>query len=1435
MRAFFPSFSMTTRRLAPCATPSAEILEDRSLMDAAGPRIIPPSLTDHLLVLQLQKEQSDVGPAKEIATHLRSSVEQITTELRLDQTTAENRGIDLRSAEQGIKEAMAVHDTLEQKIAELRGALQEAINERTVQEDAATALEQEIAALTQTWEEQQAQADVTKADLDTLREEIRPLEERLTQEEATLAERQEYVRVSQATYDQSIAVRVQAEADQANAPALVENAKDAKKAAKKTLDQDSKAEKDASRKLDSAKRDLSKVERNYGRGRATEQQLDDARAAVATANDNWEKAKAKKTQSQKNYDDACVALDAAEDLKKNAPKRVENAKKAEADAKALLDQSVKARDEALTARDATFDQLSAPRAREAELQGQHDDQTAATDATRATLDGQTVAFTTQRNEIARMTVIIDDTAVKIDATIVEMRFATELIMTRTADAEAQRRAHDAAIAEVVADGLQLTQTEDALLFAETQLRTEMLEEATIGRAVDALIRRMEEEARIEVTYEPLTLALRKEGSDAWSIDVNNLPAERIVRLQREQIRWDGTRNIIVWNTIAYADIEGLTYFSSVADAPHNFPNQIVQILVEDAARKTFALHDTDFPTIAAGTSVTFTDIVKEVRHVPAGTDPTTAPEIAAAGAPSITTRLENGAVRLTVDGLPPQTTAVIRGPNVEMRDIVLPSAHGTITLPYLHAGLFIDGKYTIELLTRGAQTGTAQTLLPGGKISFEDIGRFSALDDGATETIDGAPRMQMIATQQGLTFRYQFVPAGSTLEIMETDHGNLIVDPPRSVEPLVGTQGTLVLKGHMRDCWYRFLVSGPDGAHTGLEWNMYIPDDVGLIVSDPVVSTRMMTTLPLTATTPMLWLGELGHQTISGGASYDWAGEFATRAHSITGIDAPGDEIAGAFVTLVRERMGIPPSLLPRVPLVFREAIEPKFAELYDTYAEVSGDQNADQQELRSRERAAWDAYDRDHPTATGPVSDEAYNHTVQVILEAHKDDPDGGAVPLYNYAVSVERSLTFEQIATMTSRSVAVVEAAIAEAQKGSEDQTTAEHPGQSLIDFFSYLSDTEREEVIEDYAAMAFNGFDISVGPALAALNSTDDPGTRRDNIFRSFLSVVNNCSFPELPEPTADQISNMTLKNLSHTDPCAAVRNITAAWTALGKSIDFAKARYGASLNDHSALTKYHQSIGESVTSDVATLCTDLSENIFLHVQASNENTNGKLMIFILGNAQHIGDADAGLYSEGIARAVNDGYEVLIFRVGDLFKELTGNAGVQNAFALHPEVVHQHIKNTLQDRIARRGIFATTREVKGIVVEAYSWGAGEADRLFGTQQSKEAVLGDVPLKGAAYIDGVSLGFFNAFGSSVKRKPAAEHFFNVFQKNTFTLSLPVETPVISFIPLPRPFSRGEPVHGFDIDGAENTNRDLSSSETHITIDDHWALEASDFLLNAF
>ncbi len=510
---------------------------------------------------------------------------------------------------------------------------------------------------------------------------------------------------------------------------------------------------------------------------------------------------------------------------------------------------------------------------------------------------------------------------------------------------------------------------------------------------------------------------------------------------------------------------------------------------------------------------------------------------------------------------------------------------------------------------------------------------------------------------------------------------------------------------------------------------------------------------------------------------------------------------------------------------------------------------NAEKLRQQRTEQLAWATLDAKilaASTTPGAVSDDTYARMVNTIIEGHRADPDGGAAQLFRYAWSVQRNPTVAEVAGWTGKPVTVVQAALTAAGTDvaasgghvSPEIAAAVEREQAMMNFLAGLTETERVQLAEDFAMTSYGvGSDTLAGDPvmLAALTSTDgNPGTKRLNNLKFVLqNAPGTAVWGGSTALTAKDFTSEGLQFQAKTNPYLTLQKIKSAGEVFQDMLKSAKTRGGINVNDTEKLRGYHEGIGMQLqnNADVGKSLSVLNSKIFYHIPASQPVTNGKLVILILGNSQTLGDSQAGIDQKTRFEAVKSGYEVLEFRVGELFHEIGAELGMSSTFELHPDIVLEKIRTVIQDRINQRGMFAGLGGINEVVNESYSWGGGTANRLFGTVAARKDTLGSASLKAVAYIDAVQLGAVTGAGVPVFRNPAAESVYNVYQLNfaptrMYTNSLTINFAISAALD-------GTPMHGTFISGAENV--DLGYSETHNSIDDNWAQNAWEFIMNKF
>jgi len=288
----------------------------------------------------------------------------------------------------------------------------------------------------------------------------------------------------------------------------------------------------------------------------------------------------------------------------------------------------------------------------------------------------------------------------------------------------------------------------------------------------------------------------------------------------------------------------------------------------------------------------------------------------------------------------------------------------------------------------------------------------------------------------------------------------------------------------------------------------------------------------------------------------------------------------------------------------------------------------------------------------------------------------------------------------------------------------------------------------------------------------------------------------------------------------------------------AVSWANARHGVDVGDQEGLKGYHEGIGKTIKiapedlpdNELDEFNNEIREKLFLHQEGSSDKA-GKLVVIFLGQSQHLGKSTSGLYWNARAKAASEGYEVMTFYVGDVGNELLGN--IIPDYAQHPDVLTEHIKNVIQDRIQQRGMFKEMPKVTEVSGTMYSWGGGVADKIFGSEESTNEVLGGIKPTALAYIDAINHPTIGGWGMPVERRPYSDYFYNAYQTNDhvdpndFYPDLDDnEKPVLLYYPAPIPET--SIVHGVHIEGAD-FERNWGYFETHTSIDEKETQEDND------
>jgi|GEM_PF-1627749 len=384
---------------------------------------------------------------------------------------------------------------------------------------------------------------------------------------------------------------------------------------------------------------------------------------------------------------------------------------------------------------------------------------------------------------------------------------------------------------------------------------------------------------------------------------------------------------------------------------------------------------------------------------------------------------------------------------------------------------------------------------------------------------------------------------------------------------------------------------------------------------------------------------------------------------------------------------------------------------------------------------------------------------------------------------------------------------------------------------DYLATLSDQEITDLMRDFTTYIDSGNTIMVAPALVAGNASVSYDARTQNV-KGFIDVVKRASLKAgVSTLTGPILSNTATNFLYRLNPTVAARLVQ-------QEVQNARMRNWSNIENAVEMRAYHNQIGMRVVRDdllgkdrpSEVNLSEIKEKLFVNVPSEEESLKGKLIIIILGNDQTLADNQAGLWTEALTDILDRGYETLVFRVGDLKREIQTTFDTKGMFALHPDVVYQHTENIIRDRIMGRGVFTGMPQITEVGSLHYSWGGGTGNRLFGTPEKTAFLLNGAKLKATAYIDAIQLGLNQGLGQAVTKRPSSEHFYNVFQNNRLSSMHIPTAPYILYYP--NVFS-GEPVHGRAITGAENIIQDLGYDYNHMTIDDKKAGEAKNFVLS--
>ena len=176
--------------------------------------------------------------------------------------------------------------------------------------------------------------------------------------------------------------------------------------------------------------------------------------------------------------------------------------------------------------------------------------------------------------------------------------------------------------------------------------------------------------------------------------------------------------------------------------------------------------------------------------------------------------------------------------------------------------------------------------------------------------------------------------------------------------------------------------------------------------------------------------------------------------------------------------------------------------------------------------------------------------------------------------------------------------------------------------------------------------------------------------------------------------------------------------------------------------------------------------------LFIEHSPQNpqtgTPRPLIIINLGNSQTLGEDEekAGLKKLfAMLKERHPEADIMMLRVGNASDELSYWACITNNPSLHTNVVYEHTRNLIRDRINCRGHFANRDQVSRVISIGYSFGAGTQCNYLNDWQS---IAGNTPVPLSVSIDAVELGT-NVLGCPVIQRPGtSQRHYNCYQPNS-------------------------------------------------------------------
>lgn len=203
--------------------------------------------------------------------------------------------------------------------------------------------------------------------------------------------------------------------------------------------------------------------------------------------------------------------------------------------------------------------------------------------------------------------------------------------------------------------------------------------------------------------------------------------------------------------------------------------------------------------------------------------------------------------------------------------------------------------------------------------------------------------------------------------------------------------------------------------------------------------------------------------------------------------------------------------------------------------------------------------------------------------------------------------------------------------------------------------------------------------------------------------------------------------------------------------------------------------------------------MKEHGFMEYIPGDGSHSGKLLIIVNGHLQGLdGNPQEVGMNYATQQFMDQGYEILHFRVGNAIKPLTENVAS----------LYRATNMIIMDRLNGVGTFEDASSVKSIGALGYSWGGGTVSNISHTLDASEHT--QIPVY-AALIDAVELGY-SGLVQPVDKRPPAEAVFNRYQENDGIQVL----------------SKGEPANGtaFSVVNGLDDQKSLGKFQDHFSID---------------